>query len=57
MGIMAIINLVCLMLIGKLAVASYKDYMIQLKAGKDPKFIPENIEELKPYLKDINAWD
>lgn len=57
MGIMAIINLVCLMLIGKLAVASYKDYMIQLKAGKDPKFIPENIKELKPYLKDINAWD
>ncbi|MET3617062.1 AGCS family alanine or glycine:cation symporter [Peptoniphilus olsenii] len=57
MGIMAVINLIALMVIGKLAVATYYDYFDQLKQGKDPVFVPENIDVLKPYLSDITAWN
>lgn len=57
MGIMAVINLIALMIIGKLAVATYYDYMGQLKQGKDPVFEPEKIDVLKPYLSDITAWN
>lgn len=57
MGIMAIINLIILMIIGKVAVACYYDYMKQLKSGKDPVFNPSAIKELSPYLDEITAWD
>ena len=57
MGIMAILNLVVLMIIGKCAVATYYDYTRQLKEGKDPVFNPREIKELSPYLDEIKAWD
>ena len=57
MGIMAIINLMILMIVGKAAVATYYDYLKQLKSGKDPVFDPKNIKELSPYLDEITAWD
>lgn len=57
MGIMAIINLLALIFIGKIAIVVYKDYMKQLKSGKDPVFEPEKIPELEKYLPEITAWD
>ena len=57
MGIMAIINLIAIMMIGKIAVATYFDYMKQLKEGKDPVFNPKDIKELDPYIDNITAWD
>ncbi|MDU5535459.1 MAG: alanine:cation symporter family protein, partial [Anaerococcus sp.] len=57
MGIMAVINLIILMIVGKCAVASYYDYKKQLNEGKDPVFNPRNIKELHPYLDEITAWD
>lgn len=56
MGIMAIINLIILMIVGKAALATYYDYLKQLKSGKDPVFDPKNIKELSPYLDEITAW-
>ena len=56
MGIMALLNLISLILIGKIAIAVYYDYKNQLKDGKDPVFKPENIKELNPYLNDIDCW-
>ena len=57
MGIMAILNLVVLMIIGKCAIATYYDYIRQLKEGKDPVFNPREIKELSPYLDEIKAWN
>lgn len=57
MGIMAIINLLTLMVIGKIGVATYFDYMKQVKEGKDPVFNPDDIEELSPYRDNIEAWN
>lgn len=57
MGLMAIINLLTLMVIGKIGVAAYFDYMKQVKEGKDPVFNPHDIKELSPYIDNIKAWD
>ena len=57
MGIMAIINLIVLIFLGKISVGVYNDYISQLKVGKDPEFNPRNIEELNPYLDQVTAWD
>lgn len=38
------------------ALATYYDYLKQLKSGKDPVFDPKNIKELSPYLDEITAW-
>ena len=57
MGIMAIINLISLIFIGKIAVGVYFDYMRELKKGKDPVFDPKNVKELEGYLDKISAWD
>lgn len=56
MGIMAIINLISLIFIGKIAVGVYFDYMRELKKGKDPVFDPRNVKELEKYLDKISAW-
>ncbi len=53
MGIMAVINLVVLIFLGKISVGVYNDYMKQLKEGKDP-INPEDVKELKPYLGKIH---
>lgn len=57
MGIMAVINLIVLIFLGKISVGVYNDYMKQLKEGKDPVFNPEDVSELKAYLDKITAWN
>jgi amino-acid carrier protein alsT len=57
MGIMAVINLIVLIFLGKISVSVYNDYMKQLNEGKDPVFNPKNIRELDPYINEVTAWD
>jgi alanine or glycine:cation symporter, AGCS family len=53
MGFMAIINLIAITLLAKIAVAALKDYRRQKKDGKDPVFYSNSI----PGLKGIESWD
>lgn len=46
MGIMAMINIVSILLLGKWAIAALKDYDSQKKQGLDPVFYAENIPDL-----------
>lgn len=43
MGLMAIMNIVVILLLGKIAFKCLNDYMEQKKAGKDPIFYPEKL--------------
>lgn len=43
MGLMAIINIISILLLGKIAVKCLKDYTSQKKQGKDPVFKAKNI--------------
>jgi alanine or glycine:cation symporter, AGCS family len=52
MGIMAIVNLVAITMLGKIAYAALKDYSDQRKAGKNPVFHVSNIEG----LKNVECW-
>lgn len=47
MGLMALINLVALILLSGLAVAVIKDYQVQYKSGKTPKFAAKDFPQLK----------
>lgn len=47
MGLMAIINLIAIVLLGKFAFMALDDYTLQLKQGKNPVFYAENIKGLK----------
>ncbi len=47
MGLMAIINLIAIVLLGKFAFMALDDYVAQLKLGKNPVFYTENIKGLK----------
>ena len=42
MGLMAIVNLIAIVLLGRKAIAALKDYQKQRKDGKNPVFIAEN---------------
>ncbi|UKS63536.1 alanine/glycine:cation symporter family protein [Rossellomorea marisflavi] len=53
MGVMAIINLIAITLLGKIAIAALRDYRQQKKEGKDPVFYSDSIEG----LKGIESWD
>lgn len=53
MGVMAIINLIAIGLLGKIAMDALKDYQEQKKKGLDPQFKKSSI----PGLKNIDAWD
>jgi alanine or glycine:cation symporter, AGCS family len=53
MGLMAIINLIAITLLTKIALAALKDYRAQKKQGKDPVFYSNSIEG----LKGIECWD
>jgi alanine or glycine:cation symporter, AGCS family len=53
MGIMALINLVAITLLVKIALAALKDYTAQRKQGKDPVFYADSI----PGLKGIESWE
>jgi AGCS family alanine or glycine:cation symporter len=52
MGLMAIINLIAILLLGKIAVSALNDYMKQKANGKDPVFHVSNIKG----LKNVEAW-
>ncbi|SEM16620.1 alanine or glycine:cation symporter, AGCS family [Mesobacillus persicus] len=53
MGVMALINLVAITLLGKVAYAALKDYQLQRKDKKDPVFYADSI----PGLKGIESWE
>ncbi|RBP96286.1 AGCS family alanine or glycine:cation symporter [Cytobacillus firmus] len=53
MGIMALINLVAITMLGKIAFAALKDYKAQRKEGKDPVFYADSI----PGLEGIESWE
>ena len=53
MGLMALVNLVAIIFLGKYAIAALKDYTIQLKQKKNPIFYQDNIGKLK---LDVECW-
>ncbi|MCP1158395.1 MULTISPECIES: alanine/glycine:cation symporter family protein [Bacillus] len=53
MGIMAIINLIAITMLGKIAFAALKDYKNQRREGRDPVFYSDSI----PGLKNIEYWE
>ncbi|MED3551899.1 alanine/glycine:cation symporter family protein [Cytobacillus praedii] len=53
MGIMALINLVAIVMLGKVAFAALKDYKAQRKEGKDPVFYADSI----PGIDGIECWE
>ncbi len=52
MGLMAILNIIAILLLGKQAMTLLKDYESQLKEGKDPVFDASKYEE----FKDLEIW-
>ncbi len=52
MGMMAFINLIAIALLGKIAFAALKDYVVQKKDGKDPVFT----KNILPELEKIECW-
>ncbi len=52
MGLMALMNLIAILLLGKWAIAALKDYQEQKAAGKDPVFVAESI----PGLPKTDCW-
>ena len=46
MGLMAILNLIAIVLLSKIAIKALKDYTAQKKAGKNPVFYASSIPEL-----------
>ena len=57
MGIMAVINLIVLISLGKISVGVYNDYIKQRDEGKDPVFNPRDVKELELFIDEITAWD
>jgi AGCS family alanine or glycine:cation symporter len=53
MALMAIINLIAITLLGKIAFAALADYKKQKASGIDPVFYASNIDG----LKDLDAWE
>ncbi len=53
MGLMALINLVAITLLAKIAMAALKDYKEQRRQGKDPVFYADSIEG----LTGIESWE
>ncbi|KAB8138291.1 alanine:cation symporter family protein, partial [Gracilibacillus oryzae] len=52
MGMMAIVNLIAILLLSKIAIDVLQDYMKQKKQGKDPVFHYKNVKG----LKNISWW-
>lgn len=52
MGLMALINLIAILMLGKIAFAALKDYAKHKKEGKDPVFNVNNIKG----LKNVECW-
>ncbi|AIM16875.1 MULTISPECIES: sodium:alanine symporter family protein [Neobacillus] len=53
MALMAIINLIAILLLGKIAFAALADYKKQKAAGKNPVFYTTNIKG----IKNVEAWE
>ncbi|WP_442600255.1 alanine/glycine:cation symporter family protein [Neobacillus sp. D3-1R] len=53
MGIMALINIVAIFMLSKIALAALKDYLAQRKQGKNPVFYVDSI----PGLEGIESWE
>ncbi|MFX3622696.1 MAG: alanine/glycine:cation symporter family protein [Ectobacillus sp.] len=53
MALMAIVNLIAILRLGKIAFAALRDYTNQKKVGKDPIFYADSIEG----LENIEAWE
>ena len=53
MGIMAIINLIAILLLWKVAKPVIDDYLKQRKQGKDPAFYKKNV----PNMGDVECWE
>ena len=54
MGLMAIVNLIAIVLLGKWAFAALRDYHLQAEAGEDPEFVAE--EAALPGHLDGDIW-
>ena len=52
MGLMAMMNLIAILLLGKWALAALKDYSEQRAAGKDPVFVADNV----PGMPQTDCW-
>lgn len=52
MGSMALVNLIAIALLGKIAFSALRDYRGQMSAGKDPTFHVNNIRG----LKNVECW-
>lgn len=52
MGSMALVNLIAIALLGKIAFSALRDYRAQMAAGKDPTFHVNNIRG----LKNVECW-
>ncbi|WP_085523811.1 alanine/glycine:cation symporter family protein [Tuberibacillus sp. Marseille-P3662] len=52
MALMAIVNLIAIAILGKIAFAVLKDYMKQKRQGKNPEFVAKNI----PWLRNVEWW-
>lgn len=53
MGFMAVINLLVIWKLSPIAFATFKDYVEQLKLGKNPVFDPNNI----PQIGNVECWN
>ena len=53
MGLMAILNLIAILLLGKVAFAVLQDYHQQLKEGKNPSFASDQIKD----LANADCWE
>ena len=60
MGLMAILNLIAIVLLSKIAIKAFQDYSAQKKAGKDPVFyassIPELGDEVEEWQEDAEEY-
>lgn len=53
MGLMALLNIIALLMLRKVAFKVFNDYIDQLKAGKNPIFNKKTV----PELQDVESWD
>ena len=57
MGLMAILNLIAIVLLSKIAIKALQDYTAQKKAGKDPVFYASSIPELGDEVEEWREYE
>lgn len=55
MGLMAVLNLIAIFLLGKVAFEALSDYSAQKENGMDPSFNKNDID--MPYVERVECWD